>query len=214
MSDTSHVKCQQNAYKTGHGEDNMKPLLEDSHLESDSQREPDSSTTPMVNNNVAASGTDIEAGSTPPADSKKCEPNSTHHAEKQKGLLLTPGGFRQGFGGLRHHKHSSQAKEKHKRPDDPEKAKRRIARAKERRATLVLGIIMATFILCWLPFFSTYLISSLTGAPVPELVFDIFFWAGYCNSGLNPVIYTIFKIFNRDFRHAFQRILFGRRRYK
>ncbi|KAJ7329864.1 hypothetical protein JRQ81_016038 [Phrynocephalus forsythii] len=44
---------------------------------------------------------------------------------------------------------------------------------------------------------------------VPETLFKFFFWIGYCNSSLNPVIYTIF---NQDFRRSFKHILFGRRR--
>jgi hypothetical protein len=72
----------------------------------------------------------------------------------------------------------------------------------------VLGIIMATFIGCWLPFFATYLISSLGKYEVPGAVFAVFFWLGYCNSALNPIIYTIF---NQDFRKAFKKIVFGRR---
>ncbi|KAK3521033.1 hypothetical protein QTP86_007662 [Hemibagrus guttatus] len=39
---------------------------------------------------------------------------------------------------------------------------------------------------------------------LPKPVFTFFFWIGYCNSCLNPVIYTIF---NKDFRRAFKRIL-------
>ncbi|XP_077884601.1 alpha-2B adrenergic receptor isoform X2 [Ictidomys tridecemlineatus] len=39
---------------------------------------------------------------------------------------------------------------------------------------------------------------------VPHGLFQFFFWIGYCNSSLNPVIYTIF---NQDFRRAFRRIL-------
>ena len=88
--------------------------------------------------------------------------------------------------------------------NDTERLKRKLARARERRATVVLGIIMATFICCWLPFFSTYLVSSLTGMPVHDMVFAVFFWIGYCNSALNPIIYTIF---NRDFRLAFKRLV-------
>ena len=34
-------------------------------------------------------------------------------------------------------------------------------------------------------------------------MFKIFFWVGYLNSGINPVLYTIF---NKDFRHAFKRL--------
>lgn len=78
-----------------------------------------------------------------------------------------------------------------------EHKKWRIARARERRLVLILGVIMAAFVLCWFPFFSTYLISSITGFQVHKTVFDIFFWAGYCNSAFNPIIYTIF---NRDIR--------------
>ena len=88
--------------------------------------------------------------------------------------------------------------------NDADRLKRKLARARERRATVVLGIIMATFISCWLPFFSTYLVSSLTGVHVHSKVFAIFFWIGYCNSALNPIIYTIF---NRDFRLAFERLV-------
>lgn len=89
---------------------------------------------------------------------------------------------------------------------DAEKQKRRIAKARERRATIVLGIVMAAFILCWCPFFTLYVVSAFCENCIPETVFDIFFWIGYCNSALNPVIYTVF---NRDFKHAFIKILFG-----
>ncbi|ESO06757.1 hypothetical protein HELRODRAFT_128882, partial [Helobdella robusta] len=78
--------------------------------------------------------------------------------------------------------------------------RRKTARTRERRATLVLGVVMATFILCWLPFFFFYPLSKLTGLDIPGTLFTLFFWLGYVNSALNPVIYTLF---NRDFRAAF-----------
>jgi MFS family permease len=97
---------------------------------------------------------------------------------------------------------------------EAEKEKKRIARKKERRATLILGLIMGSFIACWFPFFFLYSISPV--CPVCEEVpdspccvqawgFSFAFWLGYSNSALNPVIYTIF---NKDFRRAFKRILF------
>lgn len=92
--------------------------------------------------------------------------------------------------------------------EESERTKRRIARAHERRATIVLGIVMASFIGCWLPFFAIYPVTSLTGLHVSDSVFAVTFWLGYCNSALNPIIYTIF---NRDFRIAFLRIICGRR---
>lgn len=89
---------------------------------------------------------------------------------------------------------------------DPEKEKRRIARKKEKRATLILGLIMGSFIACWLPFFAMYILTPMcTQCNIPESAFDIAFWLGYMNSALNPAIYTIF---NKDFRRAFRRILF------
>lgn len=90
---------------------------------------------------------------------------------------------------------------------DPEKEKRRIARKKEKRATLILGLIMGSFLACWIPFFVLYILTPLCGSSceVPEFVFSVSFWLGYLNSMLNPLIYTIF---NRDFRNAFRRILF------
>lgn len=93
------------------------------------------------------------------------------------------------------------------KPRDPEREKRRIARKKEKRATLILGLIMGSFIACWLPFFFLYILTPICGiyCDIPPQAFSIAFWLGYMNSALNPVIYTIF---NKDFRRAFRRILF------
>lgn len=89
---------------------------------------------------------------------------------------------------------------------DPEKEKRRIARKKEKRATLILGLIMGSFIASWLPFFFLYILVPLCpNCSIPDTAFALCFWLGYMNSALNPAIYTIF---NKDFRRAFRRILF------
>ncbi|KAJ8025848.1 Alpha-2 adrenergic receptor [Holothuria leucospilota] len=87
-----------------------------------------------------------------------------------------------------------------------ERQKRRLAQKRERRVTLVLGIIMGSFLICWYPFFQLYVISALCGdaCNISTLLFDVIFWIGYCNSALNPIIYTTF---NKDFRRAFTRIL-------
>lgn len=92
------------------------------------------------------------------------------------------------------------------KPRDPEREKRRIARKKEKRATLILGLIMGSFIACWLPFFFLYILTPACSiCSIPDSAFAFAFWMGYMNSALNPVIYTIF---NKDFRRAFRRILF------
>jgi len=89
---------------------------------------------------------------------------------------------------------------------DPEREKRRLARKKEKRATMILGFIMGSFIACWLPFFVLYIVKPLfPDFDIPSQAFVIAFWLGYTNSALNPFIYTVF---NKDFRRAFRRILF------
>ncbi|KAG4077010.1 hypothetical protein HA402_015997 [Bradysia odoriphaga] len=77
---------------------------------------------------------------------------------------------------------------------------------REKKAARTLGIIMSAFLLCWLPFFLWYVISSLCGSSCssPKIVVGIVFWIGYFNSALNPLIYAYF---NREFRYAFQRTL-------
>lgn len=99
----------------------------------------------------------------------------------------------------------SSASSKSQKTRDPEREKRRIARKKEKRATLILGLIMGSFILCWLPFFLLYILTPICECHIPHIAFASAFWLGYMNSALNPVIYTIF---NKDFRRAFRRILF------
>lgn len=81
---------------------------------------------------------------------------------------------------------------------------------RERRFTFVLAVVMGVFVLCWFPFFFTYTLTAVCDTCcVPETLFKTFFWLSYCNSSLNPVIYTIF---NTDFRRSFKKILFKRDR--
>ncbi|XP_045583378.1 probable G-protein coupled receptor No18 [Procambarus clarkii] len=84
--------------------------------------------------------------------------------------------------------------------------KQKISLSKERRAARTLGIIMGSFVVCWLPFFLMYVILPFCpSCPQPNnKVINFIVWLGYINSSLNPVIYTIF---NMDFRRAFARIL-------
>ncbi|XP_059219583.1 octopamine receptor beta-2R [Stomoxys calcitrans] len=87
----------------------------------------------------------------------------------------------------------------------PTKDKHLIKMKREHKAARTLGIIMGTFILCWLPFFLWYTITTLCDVcEVPDIVVAILFWIGYFNSTLNPLIYAYF---NRDFREAFRNTL-------
>lgn len=81
---------------------------------------------------------------------------------------------------------------------------------RERHFTFVLAVVMGVFVLCWFPFFFTYSLTAVCGIScVPETLFKTFFWFGYCNSSLNPVIYTVF---NNDFRRSFKKIICKRHR--
>lgn len=76
---------------------------------------------------------------------------------------------------------------------------------REKRFTFVLAVVIGVFVICWFPFFFTYTLTAICDScNVPLTLFKFFFWFGYCNSSLNPIIYTIF---NNDFRRAFKKIL-------
>ncbi|NWH67415.1 ADRA2 protein, partial [Geococcyx californianus] len=90
--------------------------------------------------------------------------------------------------------------------------RQRLVRARERRFTIVLAVVMGAFVLCWFPFFFTYSLGAICGegCHISKPLFSFFFWIGYCNSSLNPLIYTLF---NRDFRAAFRQLLAIPRRH-
>uniref|UniRef100_A0AAQ4RA26 G-protein coupled receptors family 1 profile domain-containing protein n=1 Tax=Gasterosteus aculeatus aculeatus TaxID=481459 RepID=A0AAQ4RA26_GASAC len=85
-------------------------------------------------------------------------------------------------------------------------AKRKIAMARERKTVKTLGIIMGTFILCWLPFFIVALVMPFCqeSCYMPRWLEDVINWLGYSNSLLNPIIYAYF---NKDFQSAFKKII-------
>lgn len=84
--------------------------------------------------------------------------------------------------------------------------KRKIALARERKTVKTLGIIMGTFIFCWLPFFIVALLQPFCAEScyMPDWLGAVINWLGYSNSLLNPIIYAYF---NKDFQSAFKKIL-------
>lgn len=83
--------------------------------------------------------------------------------------------------------------------------KQKISLSKERRAARTLGIIMGVFVFCWLPFFLMYVsLPFCDTCCMSDRLINFITWLGYINSGINPIIYTIF---NLDFRKSFKRLL-------
>jgi dopamine D1-like receptor len=87
--------------------------------------------------------------------------------------------------------------------------RRRLGRvARERKAAKTLGIVMGVFCACWVPFFVTNLLYGVCNhvgcVRNADVLFSVFTWLGYVNSGMNPVIYACSM---RDFRRAFGRLL-------
>ncbi|KAJ8419148.1 hypothetical protein AAFF_G00006470 [Aldrovandia affinis] len=77
---------------------------------------------------------------------------------------------------------------------------------KEKKAALMVGILIGVFVLCWIPFFITELINPLCSCDIPPIWKSIFLWLGYSNSFFNPLIYTAFnKNYNTAFRSLFSR---------
>ncbi|XP_059400890.1 adrenoceptor beta 3b [Carassius carassius] len=74
---------------------------------------------------------------------------------------------------------------------------------KEHKAVKTLGIIMGTFILCWLPFFFFQIIKVFNPEVLSKEVFLLLNWLGYTNSGLNPIIYC----HSPEYRTAFLNLL-------
>ncbi|CAF2308872.1 unnamed protein product [Rotaria sp. Silwood2] len=73
----------------------------------------------------------------------------------------------------------------------------------ERKAMRVLLIIFSIFVILWTPFFIINLLSCFI-TNIHPIFISVSTWLGYCSSGANPIIYTIFS---RAFRRAFVNIL-------
>lgn len=89
-----------------------------------------------------------------------------------------------------------------RKPKDSADSKR------ERKAAKTLAIITGAFVICWLPFFILAILSPTCDCYISPYLMSFSLWLGYFNSTLNPIIYTIFS---PEFRHAFKRLLCGRR---
>lgn len=87
-----------------------------------------------------------------------------------------------------------------------ERARRSRSLAREIRIAVTLAVVIVAFVVAWLPFFVMLLVTTYcrTCEVNYSIIVPFTKWMHYSGSMVNPVIYTHR---NRDFRHAFAKIL-------
>uniref|UniRef100_A0A8R1I4B6 G_PROTEIN_RECEP_F1_2 domain-containing protein n=2 Tax=Caenorhabditis japonica TaxID=281687 RepID=A0A8R1I4B6_CAEJA len=85
----------------------------------------------------------------------------------------------------------------------------------EMRVARTTGIVVAAFIVCWIPFTTIYVLQAysvctVAAGCIPTSLFTIAFWLGYSNSAVNPILYAAFS---RDFRVALKRLFFQKPKF-
>ncbi|NXO05559.1 HRH1 protein, partial [Rhinopomastus cyanomelas] len=73
-----------------------------------------------------------------------------------------------------------------------------------RKAAQQLGVIMAVFMLCWIPYFVVFMVIAFHGAEQFSQLHMFTVWLGYVNSTLNPFLYPLC---NQNFKKTFKKIL-------
>ncbi|UYV68225.1 hypothetical protein LAZ67_5003460 [Cordylochernes scorpioides] len=80
----------------------------------------------------------------------------------------------------------------------------RAAFQRERRVAKSLALVVGGFIICWLPFFITYLLEPFCpSCYIPPTISSSLVWLGWINSAINPFIYALN---NSDYKKAFKRL--------
>lgn len=151
---------------------------------------------------------DFEDSSSSDEKPRKCLGSSKHHQDDRKDRKSSRKSSSASKYSSRKSRSSSKSMDlfSSRRKRRSTVSRKKVSAAREKRFTFVLAVVMGVFVVCWFPFFFSYSLYGICRDPckIPEMLFKFFFWIGYCNSSLNPVIYTIF---NQDFRRAFQKIL-------
>lgn len=85
-------------------------------------------------------------------------------------------------------------------------------RAEERiqtRITVMMGVIIGTFALCWMPFATMFFLSPYSSVfrdfmESHPAVIEVLTWIGYCNSVINPILYASM---NKEIKTGMIRVL-------
>ncbi|UJR11992.1 hypothetical protein I4U23_016170 [Adineta vaga] len=85
--------------------------------------------------------------------------------------------------------------------------------SKDQKAATTIGLIMGTFVFCWLPCFGYLLLSGVFSIRLKnernhELLLKIFSWLGYTNSALDVLIYVFTS---KELQMTFSKLFVSRR---
>jgi len=74
----------------------------------------------------------------------------------------------------------------------------------ERKAVVTVASVVVAFAVCWVPYFSVFVIKPFISTPVDQSVDLLTLWLGYANSSVNPFLYAFYS---SSFRDGFRRVL-------
>ncbi|XP_033874437.3 trace amine-associated receptor 13c-like [Acipenser ruthenus] len=71
-------------------------------------------------------------------------------------------------------------------------SKSNIPKKSERKAAKTLGLVVAIFLLCWVPYYVYTVVEAYIHFTSPPIVTNALTWIVYFNSCMNPIIYALF----------------------
>ena len=74
----------------------------------------------------------------------------------------------------------------------------------ERKAVVTVASVVVAFAVCWVPYFSVFVIKPFIASPIDNRLDQLTLWLGYANSSVNPFLYAFY---NSSFRDGFRRVL-------
>jgi len=74
----------------------------------------------------------------------------------------------------------------------------------ERKAVVTVASVVVAFAVCWVPYFSVFVIKPFISSPIDNRLDQLTLWLGYANSSVNPFLYAFYS---SSFRDGFRRVL-------
>jgi len=74
----------------------------------------------------------------------------------------------------------------------------------ERKAVVTVASVVVAFAVCWVPYFTVFIIKPFLSTPIDHRIDQLTLWLGYANSSVNPFLYAFY---NSSFRDGFRGVL-------